>query len=145
MDAKAVNWAVLVAPLGDPAFLAGLPGTVSSITVMDYRTDAQEIVRFAVALEALSIPDEERRHFQRVPSGELWHFSLAGREVLLLLDQPARLEQARGFRFTHGSRFEGSSVSFFGRVPQLMALLPSLEARFGRWTSFAGMALHGLE
>ena len=145
---------------GGQAFLAGLAGTVDSLTVMDYRTNAAEIIRFAepflewgqrhrkkvfVALEALHIPDEGRRHFQSASSGELWHFVLAGREVLLLLDKPARLAQGRGFRFTHSSRFAGSSVSFYGRTPELMALLPSLEGHFKKWTSFAGMALHGLE
>jgi hypothetical protein len=145
---------------GGQAFLSTLASSISSLTVMDYRTDAEQIVRLAqpflawgqqhgkkvsIALEALSIPDEGRRHFERATRGELWHVTLAGREVLFLLDQPVSLAQASGFRYTRSSRFEGSSVSFFGRTDQLMRLLPSLEAQLQRWPSFSGMALHGLE
>lgn len=145
---------------GGPDFLAEMAGVVNSLTVMDYRTDVAEIVRFAepflawgqrydkavqVALEALPIADETRRHYYSAPRAELWHVSLAGREILLLLDKPASLERARGFKFQRTSRFLGSSVSFSGRKPELMALLPQLESRFKGWTSFAGMALHGIE
>lgn len=145
---------------GGPDFLAELAGAVNSLTVMDYRTDVAEIVRFAepflawgqrhdkavqVALEALPIADETRRHYYSAARAELWQVSLAGRDILLLLDKPASLEQARGFKFQRTSLFLGSSVSFSGRKPELMALLPQLESRFKDWTSFAGMALHGIE
>lgn len=145
---------------GGATFLAKLAGVVNSLTVMDYRTDEEEIIRFAepflawgqrydkavyIALEALPIADEIRRHFYSAPTAELWHMSLAGKDVLLLLDKPFSLEQARGFKLQRTSLFLGSSVSFSGQKPKLMALLPVLETRFKHWTSFAGMALHGIE
>lgn len=89
--------------------------------------------------------DETRRHYYSADRAELWQLTVAGRDILLLLDQPASLEQARGFKFQRTSVFLGSSVSFSGRKPELMALLPQLESRFKGWTSFAGMALHGIE
>lgn len=145
---------------GGSALLDKLAGAVSGITVMDYRTDADEIKRFAqpflhwgeqhgkdiaIALEALPIADEERRSYFRAERGELLHVTLAQYHILMLLDAPARVDGAVSYRYSHAGSFKGGSISFAGRLPQLEALLPELEADFGRWPSFAGMALHGLQ
>ena len=56
------------------------------------------------------------------------------------------IEAADGstFRFSRSGRFLGQTVSFSGDTDRLATLIPRLEQVFARWSSFAGIALHGL-
>lgn len=145
---------------GGSALLDQLADAVNGITVMDYRTDTDEVKRFAqpflrwgeqqrkeisIALESMPIADEERRSYFRAERGELLHVALAQYHILMLLDQPATISGAVSYRYSHAGSFKGDSISFAGRPQQLEAMLPALEADFSRWSSFAGMALHGLQ
>jgi hypothetical protein len=63
----------------------------------------------------------------------------------LLQQQAQDLPGAKAYRFSHSRKIDGSSTSFFQQPSALMGLLPTLEKQFGAWSSFAGIALHGLE
>ncbi len=136
-----------------------LQPSIQSITVMDYRTDFDDIVRFAqpfldwgeragrriaIAVERMPIDDEERRVYMPDNQGELWQTQLAGHTVLVLFDRPVVVADGHVFRFSRSARFRGHTVSFSGHADRLSTLLPKLEQVFAHWPSFAGMALHGL-
>ena len=144
---------------GGANLLDRLAPMVQGVTVMDYRTDFDEIVRFAqpfldwgersgrrisIAVERMPIGDEERRVYTRDVQGELWRTEIDGIPVLVLFDQPVEPTQGQVFRFSRSGRFRGETVSFSGDADRLSALLPRLEQVFGRWSGFAGIALHGL-
>ena len=149
---------------GDPQhggadLLDRLRPAIQGITVMDYRTDFDEIVRFAqpfldwgersgrrisIAVERMPIGDEERRVYTRDVQGELWQTEIDGTSILVLFDRPGAPTQGQVFRFERSARVRGAPVRFSGAADQLSALLPRLEQVFGRWSSFAGIALHGL-
>jgi len=138
--------------------LATVEESIVSITVMNYRTDPEQISAFAekflawgvqrhkavyIALESLSMPVEEQRTYTQAISGELWRIDFKAASVLLLLQQAETLPGEMGYRFSHSRKIDGSNTSFFRHSDALMSLLPSLENQFSSWTSFAGLALHG--
>lgn len=142
------------------AVLAAVESSITGITVMNYRTDPEQIREFAekflvwgelrqkavfIALESLAMPEEERRVYTQAEHGELWRFDFKAAPVLLLLPQGQDLPGGRGYRFSHSRTVDGSNTSFFRQPEALNNLLPVLEHRFGAWASFAGMALHGQE
>jgi|GEM_PF-1335617 len=147
---------------GDSAdLLANVEASIVSITVMNYRTNSEQIIEFAekflawgelrkkavfIALESLGLPEEDRRVYRQAESGELWHFSFKTAPVLLLLQQQTQdLPGGKAYRFLYSRKIDGSSTSFFRQPGELTRLLPSLESHFSAWSSFAGIALHGQE
>jgi len=133
---------------------------VDSVAVMDYRTDPTLLQQFAepflswgmrtgrpvrIALEAGALPDQLRRHYRPAASGELWLSRVDGSDVLILLKRPLRNPRGPAFRYSHASQFLASRMTFHKNEANLTALTPSLEAQFGAWSSFAGLAFHGLE
>ena len=144
---------------GGSDLLDRLQPSIQGITVMDYRTDFDDIVRFAqpfldwgtragrriaIAIERMPIDDEERRVYARDTQGELWQTQLAGKDVLVLFDRPVAAVDGSVFRYSRSAKFLGGTVSFSSQTDRLSTLLPQLEQIFVRWPSFAGMALHGL-
>ena len=144
---------------GGSDLLDRLKPAIQGITVMDYRTDFDEIVRFAqpfldwgeradrrisIAIERMPIHDEERRIYIRDVKGELWQTTMDGTDVLVLFDRPVEAADGSTFRFSRSGRFLGQTVSFSGDIDRLAMLIPRLEQVFARWSSFAGIALHGL-
>jgi len=143
------------------ALLSGVEASIASITVMNYRTDPEQIREFAekflawgerrqkavyIALESLPLPEEDRRTYRQAESGELWRFDFKAAPVLLLLQQQApNLPGEKAYRFSYSRKIDGSSTSFFQKPSVLIELLPTLEKQFGAWSSFAGIALHGQE
>lgn len=143
------------------ALLANVEASIISITVMNYRTNPEQIIEFAekflawgdqrkkavfIALESLAMPEEDRLVYRQAKSGELWHFEFKTAPILLLLKQQAQdLPEGKAYRFLYSRKIDGSGSSFFRRPSDLLKLLPSLEAQFGAWSSFAGIALHGQE
>jgi len=173
-QAKIVNWMHQAAPTlaidmvlpfwfeplngSGSELLATVEESIVSITVMNYRTDPEQISAFAekflawgvqrhkavyIALESLSMPVEEQRTYTQAISGELWRIDFKAASVLLLLQQAETLPGEMGYRFSHSRKIDGSNTSFFRHSDALMSLLPSLENQFSSWTSFAGLALHG--
>ena len=143
------------------ALLDNVEASIASITLMNYRTDPEQIREFAdkilawgelrqkavyIALESLSMDEEERRMYTRAQSGELWRFDFKAAPVFLLLqDQAQDLPGGMAYRFVYSRKIDGSSTSFFQQPGALKKLLPALEKQFSAWSSFAGMALHGHE
>ncbi len=142
--------------------LAGLARHADALSVMDYRTDPEQIVRFAlpfldwaaehgkqvrIALEAGPLPAQTQRRYRRVgdgSAGDMLLFTVEGQQVLVLLRQPLAHARARPYRLTGSRHIDGSATSFHQDKGALRALLPRLESEFGAWPGFAGIALHEL-
>jgi len=142
------------------ALLSNVETSITSITLMNYRTDPGQIREFAekfldwgerrkkavfIALESLAMPEEDRRVYKQAESGELWSFSFKETPVLLLLQQTQDLPGGKAYSFSHSRKVDGSNTSFSLQPNKLMGLLPVLEKQFGAWSSFAVLALHGQE
>lgn len=143
-----------------PELLRELAKSADALSVMDYRTDPRQIYRFAVpfldwaeahgkqvriALEAGPIAAETQRRYQRVPegsAGDMLLFELGGQQVLVLLRQATRHAQAQAFTLAGSRRIDGSATTFHADKAALTRLLPRLEATFGAWKGFGGIALH---
>ncbi|MCC2970317.1 hypothetical protein [Massilia sp. IC2-476] len=144
------------------AVLAGLARYADALTVMDYRTDPEQIQRFAVsfldwaaahgkrariALEAGPLPRETQRRYQRLPdgsAGDMLLVTLEGRQLLVLLRQPLAHASAQPYQLAGTRVIDGSATTFHADKGALRALLPRLEADFGAWPGFGGIALHEL-
>jgi hypothetical protein len=143
------------------ALLAGLANASDGLAVMDYRTDPDDIVRFAapfldwgsrhgkrvrIALEAGRVAPELQRRYVRAGAGEAGSLLLARAgeaSVLVLLRQPVQEASGTLYRLSGERTLDGSATSFHGNRAQLHALLPGLERDLSAWASFGGLALHG--
>jgi len=141
--------------------LDGLAGAADALAVMDYRTDPDDIVRFAtpfldwgtrhgkrvrIALEAGRVAPELQRRYVRSEPGESGSLLLAQADetkVLVLLRQPVKGVAGTLYRLSGQRTLDGSATSFHGRRDCLRTLLPALERDFSAWPSFGGAALHG--
>ncbi len=141
-------------------FLDHLAPLVDVVTVMNYRTNREQILEFAapflawaarsqrtvrIGLEAGPIPDESLRVFRSSRVGELWLVPLGEYTLVLLLDESRSNPAGSSFAYSHTTRWRGSSISFHQNVGALRELLPGLEQAWRAWPSFAGVALHGLD
>lgn len=139
------------------ALLAAVAPHVHSLTVMAYRTRADEITRLAqpfldwgqrqnkrvrIALEAGPVAPETLRHYAPQASGELWQLRLAGQDYLVLLASHAANPHGPAFREVARTALSGSATTFHGEPHKLLGMLPVLEAEFATWPAFGGMALH---
>lgn len=144
---------------GRSALLAALAPSLSGLVVMDYRTDPENIYRFAVpfldwgeaqgrnvriALEAGPIAPENRQRYEQADMGTLWQLQLGGRHFLLMLNSPLKNPQGASFRLASSYVLDGSATTFHHDLPGLLQQLPALEATFSAWPRFTGMALHEL-
>ena len=143
-----------------PELLRELAKSADALSVMDYRTDPQQIYRFAVpfldwaethgkqvriALEAGPIGTETQRRYRRASkgsAGDMLLFELEGQQVLVLLRQPAAHAKAQAFTLAGSRTIDGSATTFHADKAALTRLLPKLEATFGAWKGFGGIALH---
>ncbi|QNB00558.1 hypothetical protein [Massilia sp. Se16.2.3] len=141
--------------------LDGLASAADAIAVMDYRTDPEQIVRFAVpfldwgarygkrvriALEAGKVGAEVQRRYVRADDGEAGELLLAeldGARALVLLRAPVKEATLPRYRLSGERTLDGSATSFYGQRDALRKLLPGLERDFSAWPGFAGIALHG--
>lgn len=133
----------------------------SGLTVMDYRTDPGQILRFGapfldwatthrkrvrIALEAGPVDAEWQRRYVKSGGGELWMVKLDTLPVLVLLKQAQDAPPgAQAFRFSSERLLDGSATSFHRDPARMLSLLPALEADFSAWPGFGGMALHELK
>lgn len=139
------------------AVLDALAENVDSVTVMNYRTRLEDILRSAqpflewgararrgvrIALESGPIADEEYSAYRPASSGEAVLLSNGGANILLLLDRFASVPEARTLRLSHTVRLPGSAVTFQKDRSRLQNLMPGLERLWSAWPSFAGLALH---
>jgi hypothetical protein len=145
------------------ALLEGLAPFADALAVMDYRTDPGQIADFAqpfldwaqahgrrarIALEAGPIDPETQRRYTRAAAGEageLLDVELDGRRVLLLCAPLAAApDGARLYRLAGSRVIDGSATTFHADKAALLRLLPRLEAEFGAWDAFGGIAIHEL-
>ncbi len=136
-----------------------LPGL--SITVMNYQTDpalllhaAEPFLAFGqragipvrMALESGRLPDETRRYYAgNVKTGELWLLDVQHNPVLLLLAAPVAGLPGQLFSFTEQKPVSASTTTFAGDLLRLGAVADEVASQWSGWSSFAGIALHGLE
>lgn len=143
------------------ALLAGLADAADGLAVMDYRTDPDQIVRFAVpfldwgaqhgkrvriALEAGRVAPELQRRYVEADAGATGSLLLAragDTQVLVLLRQAVKDGAGTLYRLAGERTLDGSATSFHGRRARLRTLLPALERDFSAWPGFGGIALHG--
>jgi hypothetical protein len=144
--------------------LDGLASYADVLSVMDYRTDPGQIYDFAVpfldwaeahgkgvriALEAGAIDPEVQRRYVLIGSGageagELQALDAGGRTVLALLRAPVAAPDTKLYRLQSTRDIDGSATTFHRDKAALVRLLPQLEADFGAWNGFSGMAAHEL-
>lgn len=142
------------------AVLDGLARHADAVSVMDYRTDPDQILAFAIpfldwgaatgkrvriALEAGPLPFETQRRYRRAPvggAGDMLLFTVDGQQVAVLLRQPLAHPRATPYTLVDTRPIDGSATTFHKNKDALRALLPRLEADFGAWPGFAGIALH---
>ncbi len=165
LDAVLPFWFNLDEPIMANA-LVQISDSISSLTVMDYRTDTEQIRTFArkffnwgdlhqksvhIALESLAMQQEVMRFYQRSDKGELVEVNFGEKygdevRVLLLLKQSlSNQNKLPSYQYSHSQAVDGNNTSFYGHQDKLMQLLPQLENEFTRSPSFAGISLHGLD
>jgi hypothetical protein len=98
-----------------------------------------------IALEAGPIAPAVQRRYTRVAEGEAGDLQLldfSGRQVLVLLRAPLAASGAPLYRLASTRAIDGSATTFQRDKAALERLLPLLEADFGAWDGFGGMAVH---
>ena len=147
---------------GIGSMLQDVSGSISSLTIMDYRTEPGQIRQHAnqflewgtrhgkavnIALETGHIPIEDRRHYRKAISGELWRLKLDGKYVLILLGKQhaAALPEVDTLRYSHSRQNDGNDITFDRQMEQFRMLLPKLLQDLSKWPSFSGIAVHGID
>ena len=137
-----------------------------SLTVRNYRTDPDQIVRYAapfldwgmehgkkvrIALEAGPAGAGVERQYRRAAQGDkgdLLLFEVGGQKVLVLLTVPASQKgeevKATPYTLDDARDIAGAATTFHADKAALMHMLPRIEQRLGAWRSFGGVALHEL-
>lgn len=143
----------------EKVFLNALPEKISSIAIMSYRTQPQELKSIAtpfldwgvengipirVGLEAGPIADEMHWHFRPAVKGELWSLMLGDQEVLVLLDSGAENPLGQSWRYSHRVLSPGKRQSFQGNLEAMRSVMEETVQDFRSWPSFHGFALHGV-
>jgi hypothetical protein len=145
------------------ALLDGLVAPDLSLTIMNYRTAPGPLgagarpflawgrdsgVPISIALEAGSIgPDEVRRSYERVEDGpaDLLLLEVGEHRVLLLVDGTHSRDGAQAYRMIRESPAPASAVTFAGDLDRLEATAIQMETAWKAWSSYAGLAIHGLD
>jgi hypothetical protein len=142
-------------------FLDGLPLSNVRITVMNYRTNFNQLRQIAIpffvwaeknngkirmALEAGPLPDENRMTYAAdTKQGELWLFQIGDHDVLTLLNGVKGELPGQAYKFQHRTPFKADRITFAGNLYQMRELAKDLESEWSIWPSFEGLAIHGLE
>jgi hypothetical protein len=144
----------------DGMFLDHLRPLVEVVTVMNYRTDRQQLVDFAepflawgvrsrrsirIGLEAGPIPDESQHIFRSSAQGDLWLVPLEENALILSINVPQANPAGGAYSYSHTLDRTGNSTTFHRNVNVMRTLLPELENIWSAWPSFGGIALHGLD
>lgn len=132
-----------------------------SLTIMNYRTDYDRLLAGAVpylnwgnqhqvpvriALETGTLRNETRRVYTSVvDAGELWSIRIGSSSVLVLFNAIQQGLSGKAYSLQQELEFSASNLTFAGDQPGLKEMSNRLMEELGDWSSFAGMALHGLE
>jgi hypothetical protein len=144
-----------------PSLLDALVPLVERLTVMDYRTEQDAVVRAAIpflewgrrhdrkvriALEAGPLAEEEVRRYAPAPSGELWLGVVGGHPVYVLLRSPvAATAGGKLFALQGRHAAAAANTSFLGQQDALWHMVQRVDAAFGGVSAYSGVALHGLD
>lgn len=136
-----------------------LPGI--SLTVMNYRTNAQQLRDAAlpflrwgqnydkdirIAVESGSLNDQtQRTYVANATQGRLWKFTIDTTPVLVLFQNPQSSLTGEAFSFASERSVSAGNVTFSGDMQQLNQIANSLISEWNNWPSFAGIAIHGLD
>ncbi|MGJ8689745.1 MAG: hypothetical protein ACSHXZ_09520 [Gammaproteobacteria bacterium] len=136
-----------------------LPGI--SLTIMNYRTDYEQLLtgmppflewglenqqQVRMALETGSLSDETQRSYRRnIETGELWQLQIGATPILVLFDQPQQGLVGDSFNFGFERVFSADKLTFRGDQLRLNETAERLSEELSFWSSFAGIALHGLD
>lgn len=136
-----------------------LPGI--SLTIMNYRTDYEQLLsgmipflewglrnkrKVRVALETGSLADETQRAYGLDDEeGELWSLRIGSTPILVLFDQAQQDLVGRAYSQRFERIFSADNLTFNGDQQRLNEISNRLSAEFSAWTSFSGIALHGLD
>jgi hypothetical protein len=141
-------------------FLDHLGAQVDVVSVMNYRTESQQLIDLAepflewgtlakkiirIGLEAGPIPDESLHVFRTSTKGDLWLMPLGENNLLLSLDTVLTNPAVRVFAYSHSITRQSTNTTFHRNVAAMEKLLPELERVWRAWPSFGGIALHGLD
>lgn len=148
-------------PSWGPSFLNRLDAPNLSITVMNYRTDIQQLLRGAIpflnwgnekqravrmGLETGTLSNETQRIYRSETSrGELWALNLGESPLLVLFNNSQEGLDGAAYRLDSEREFSASNLSFSGDQQLLNATASQLSEKWQQWPSFVGMALHGLD
>jgi len=142
----------------DKPLLTAMRPLVDGLTIMNYRTNLEQLQRLAepylawgvrqqryvrIALESVALPDQSLTHFRRGRTGRLWQLRLGEANVLVLLADPAGNPAGPTFSRAYTTQVPASGTTFRGQRDQLDGSLPTLVRHWSAWPSFAGAALHG--
>ncbi len=141
-------------------FLDHLGAHVEVVSVMNYRTDRQQLIDLAepfldwgtrakktirIGIEAGPIPDESLHVFRNSTRGDLWLVPLGANTLILSLDAAQANPAGSAYAYSHTINRQGSDTTFRGNIRAMQKLLPELEMIWRAWPSFGGIALHGLD
>lgn len=143
------------------SFLDRLAASQVSLTIMNYRTDVQQLVlgaepfiawgerhdsRVSIGLEAGSISDEQQHLFRPdEDGGHLWQFQIGEHTVLAMFAEELTALPGTAFERYQEREFTGSNISFMGDLERINAVAGFLTANFAGRSSFRGISLHGLD
>lgn len=132
-----------------------------SLTVMNYRTNLAQLragaipflnwgksagVSIRMALEFGPLPNETYRNYAPTElRGELWLTRLGSHDLLMLLEAPSVGVPGLPFTQLSESTVRAETLTFAGDPERLRETVTLLESEWSAWTSFAGVAIHGLE
>ena len=142
-------------------FLDHLGVQIDMISVMNYRTERQQLIDLAepflewgarakkiirIGLEAGPIPDESLHVFRVSTKGDLWLMPLGDNNLLVSLDAATPAKPAvRVYAYSHSITRQSTNTTFNHNVGTMVRLLPELESVWRAWPSFGGIALHGID
>lgn len=140
-------------------FLQEIKAAVSGITVMSYRADGALAAAFAqpllhwgmtagkpvrIALEAGPVAPESEETFIAATAGQLALQQKDGQVMATLLPRPAVVAGARMYASRGAVVTRPERISFLGNEPKMIEAAEDVAQVSSAWTSFAGVALHGL-
>lgn len=142
-------------------FLNEIRGLIDTLVVMDYRTDQGKIIAQAkpflawgkssqvpikVALEVGELDNTELQLFTRAQQGTFWMIERPQSNTYLglLFDEDTRNVTGKTYRYVRQLSVPSSKSTFYGQKDQLRAMLPNLESKLAKSTSFDGIALHDI-
>lgn len=143
-----------------PEVLEELAHSIDRLTVMDYRTDPQQLLAAArpfmvwgqrnrrsirVALEAGPLGEMELHRYEAQASGELLLVPVGRMLVYVLFDHAVTDSAGHTFRERSAHRIPASRTTFHDREEALWRAVATLEAQFAATQNFAGVAVHGLD